>query len=488
MGTQLSGAFIAGKWQEGQGEVFTSLDPASREAVWQGRAAAPAQVRAAFAAARSAFAEWALMGFEARKAIVLAFKEITTARKAEFAELIARETGKPLWEAEAEAGLLPAKVDISVRAYGERTGRRVEGSAFGEAVLDHKPLGVMFVLGPYNFPAHLPNGHIVPALLAGNTIVFKPSELTPAVGALMATCWAEAGLPAGVLNLVQGARETGAAALDDADLDGVLFTGSWATGSFIHKKFAGRTGVQLALEMGGNNPLVIWDAKDAEAAARIAVLSAYISAGQRCSCARRLIVPEGAAGEAILSHVADFASRLTIGPWNASPEPFMGPVVTDRAASAVIAAQDALETAGGKVLLRAKILDHGPAFVSPSLIDVTGIETPDEEVFGPLLQVCRAKSFEDALKEANNTAYGLAAGLVSDDEALWKRFWAGSRAGIVNWNRPVPGAASSMPFGGPGQSGNLRPSAYYAADYCVYPVATQAAPKLETLPIKGIDQ
>ncbi|WP_439634407.1 succinylglutamate-semialdehyde dehydrogenase [Glycocaulis sp.] len=478
--------FIDGGWRKGAGEVFASLDPASGDTVWSGNAAGPADVRAAFAAARAAFADWALTDFETRRAIVERFGAILVERKEAFAELISRETGKPLWEAQGEAGAMAGKIAISIKAREERAGRRVEASDFGEAVLDHKPLGVLFVLGPYNFPGHLPNGHIVPALLAGNTLVFKPSELTPATAALMVECWEEAGLPKGVLNLVQGARETGAAALDDADLDGVLFTGSWTTGSFIHKKFAGRTGIQLALEMGGNNPLVVWDAKDADAAARIAILSAYISAGQRCSCARRLIVPAGAAGDAVVSAVADMAARLTIRPWNTNPEPFMGPLVTPHAADAVIKAQADLASLGGKVLLEAKRLEAGPAFVSPALIDVTGLETPDHEVFGPLLQVRRANSFEDALKEANNTAYGLAAGLVSDDAALWKRFWAGSRAGIVNWNRPTTGAASSMPFGGPGQSGNLRPSAYYAADYCAYPVATQAAPELSSLPVKGI--
>ena len=382
---------------------------------------------------------------------------------------------------------MAAKVAVSVKAHEDRTGRTRTETEFGEQVLDHKPLGVMFVLGPYNFPGHLPNGHIVPALLAGNTVVFKPSELTPAAGAFMARCWEEAGLPAGVLNLVQGARETGAAALDDTDLDGVLFTGSWPTGSFIHRKFAGRTGVQLALEMGGNNPLAVWDAEDAEAAARIAVLSAYITAGQRCSCARRLIVPVGAKGDAIVEAMAAAIPKLPIGAYRNDPEPFMGPLISERAAKAVIAGQDDFLRRGGQVIVRAERHEAGAAFVSPGLIATDGADVPDEEIFGPLLQVRRAASFEAALAEANNTAYGLSAGLITDDDDLWKRFWAGSRAGIVNRNRPTTGAASTMPFGGPGQSGNLRPSAYYAADYCAYPVATQAAPRPERMAVKGLD-
>tara|TARA_R110000765_G_scaffold51315_1_gene103693 strand:- start:195 stop:1232 length:1038 start_codon:yes stop_codon:yes gene_type:complete len=345
----------------------------------------------------------------------------------------------------------------------------------------------MFVLGPYNFPGHLPNGHIVPALIAGNTVVFKPSEVTPGVGEAMIRAWEAAGLPAGVINMVQGARDTGAAALDNAELDGVLFTGSWSTGKFIHEKFAGRPGIQLALEMGGNSPLVIWDAADARAAASIAVHSAFITAGQRCSCARRLIVPRGESGDAVIAAILELSDKLTIGKWNDPVQPFIGPLVSAGAAQVVLDAQDDLIARGAIALRKVKRDTLGDAFLRPGLLDVTGIDVPDEEVFGPMLQVTRVASFEDAVQAANNTAYGLAAGLVSDSRELWERFWVESRAGIVNWNRPTCGAASNMPFGGPGQSGNLRPSAYYAADYCAFPVATQAAREPEYMAIKGVD-
>ncbi|MFW6413365.1 MAG: succinylglutamate-semialdehyde dehydrogenase, partial [Oceanicaulis sp.] len=444
-------AFIAGAWRAGALAPFTSKDPATGETVWEGAAAGPDDVRAAFDAARKAFAGWALAGFETRRAIAERYGELVKARQDEIGLLIARETGKPLWEARGEAGAMAAKVGVSITAYEDRTGRTHTETEFGEQVLDHKPLGVMFVLGPYNFPGHLPNGHVIPALLAGNTIVFKPSELTPAVGELMVKLWDEAGLPAGVLNLVQGARDTGAAALADPDLDGVLFTGSWATGSMIHKLFAGRTGVQLALEMGGNNPLVVWNAEDAEAAARIAVLSSYITAGQRCSCARRLIVPAGRDGEAVIEAIAAAIPKLPIGPYTNDPEPFMGPLISGKAAGGVLQAQDDLIKRGAKAFVEAARHQAGEAFVTPGLIGVDGVETADEEVFGPLLTVRRATNFDEALKLANATAYGLSAGLVSDDDDLWAKFWTLSRAGIVNRNRPTTGAASTMPFGGPGQ-------------------------------------
>lgn len=479
--------FINGAWQAGQGEAFSSLDPASGETVWSGQAANAEDVDRAYQAARAAFPTWGRTVLSDRIAIVERFGALLSDRKAEIAELIARETGKPLWDCIGEAGAMAGKIAISIKAYHDRTGETHGDTDFGSAELRHKPLGVMFVLGPYNFPGHLPNGHIVPALIAGNTCVFKPSELTPAAGEWMVRLWQEAGLPDGVLNLVPGARDTGAAALDHDELDGVLFTGSHNTGQFIHKKFAGRTGIQLALEMGGNNPLIVWDADDSEAAARIAAFSAFVTSGQRCSCARRIIVPEGPAGDAVVDRLVAIAEQLVPGAWNDDAEPFMGPLVSAQAADQVIQAQARLEELGGNVLLRAAITDRGPAFVSPGIVDVTGTGHPDAEVFGPLVKVIRAADFDAAMIEANDTAYGLSAGLVSDDEALWDRFLVESRAGIVNFNRPTPGAASTMPFGGPGQSGNLRPSAYYAADYCAYPVASQIAGKPERLAIKGVE-
>ncbi len=479
--------YIKGEWREGAGAAFNSEDPAHGTEIWRGHAAAPDEVDQAFKAARSAFNAWGGLAFEARIAVVERFKAELEASKEDLARLIAQETGKPLWEATGEAGAMIGKVAISITAAQERTGEQTAETGFGFAQLAHKPLGVMFVLGPYNFPGHLPNGHIIPALLAGNTVVFKPSEVTPAVGEFMIRCWDRAGIPAGVINLVHGARETGAAALDHSDLDGVLFTGSWPTGRFIHEKFAGRTGIQLALEMGGNNPLVVWDAADIEAVARIAVQSSYITAGQRCSCARRLILPDGEVADQVMARIAEIADALSLGAWDDEVEPFMGPLVSAVAADNVLKAQDDLIDRGAIVIRKAARDARGAAFLRPGLLDVTGLDVPDEEVFGPLIQVVRVASFDAAIAAANNTAYGLSSGLISDSEDLWRRFWVESRAGIVNWNRPTCGAASNMPFGGPGQSGNLRPSAYYAADYCAYPVATQAAREPERMGIRGLD-
>jgi succinylglutamic semialdehyde dehydrogenase len=463
------GVFIEGVWRAGAGSEASSVDPTTGEVIWRQASAGPADVAAAVEAARKAFPAWADLPREERIAVLRRYKDVLVARTATFAEALSRETGKALWETKAELGSMAGKVEASIKAYDERTGEYASDMAFGRAVLRHRPHGVMAVLGPFNFPGHLPNGHIVPALLAGDTVVFKPSEETPLAGQLLVEALEAAGVPPGVVNLAQGGREVGQALIDQ-EIDGLLFTGSAAAGAFFRRHFADRPDVILALELGGNNPLVVWDAGDAEAVAALVVQSAFITTGQRCSCARRLIVSDDAAGRAVIEAVAALSERLMIGPWNGREEPFMGPLISDRAAAMALAGAKAMP--GQAVRAMTSVEGLSGAFVSPGLVDVTGETIADEELFAPLLQVRRVGSFDEAIAAANATRYGLSAGLISNETARWEYFLKRIRAGVVNWNRPTTGAAGTMPFGGLGSSGNHRPSAYYAADYCAYPVAS----------------
>ena len=468
--------------------AFKSIDPATGETVWEGAAASVAEVQAATDRARAAFPDWADRSRQDRIDAVKRYQTVLKARAPAMAEAISRETGKALWETTAELGAMAGKVDISIRAYDERTGERTAETGFGQATLRHRPHGVAAVLGPFNFPGHLPNGHIVPALLAGDTVVFKPSEETPWIGQLMAEAFAEADLPDGVVNVVQGGRDTGAALLDSG-IDALMFTGSGAAGAHFRRKFADDPHVILALELGGNNPLVVWDAADAEAVAGIVVQSAFVTTGQRCSCARRLIVPEGPQGDAIVVAVNAMVERLIFAPWNSTPEPYAGPLISVKAAEAALKALQDRVDMGAKVIRASGPVGNLPgAFVQPAIIDVTGVGVPDEEIFAPFLSVTRVGSFDAAIAEANATRYGLSAGLVSDDPANWDRFIRRIRAGVVNFNRPTTGAAGDMPFGGLGASGNHRPSAYYAADYCAYPVASFEARAVRNIEseIKGL--
>ena len=465
--------YLNGQWVVGDGPQFPTYDPATGLAASHCAAATEAEVDLACKAARAAFPVWAMLPLEARASICERFRDLLKANSEELARLISAEVGKPWWEARTEVTSMANKIDISLQAYRARTGYAQSTIADGEAVLRHRPHGVFGVFGPYNFPGHLPNGHIVPALIAGNTLVFKPSEYAPRTAIKTVALWAEAGLPHGVLNLVNGGRDTGAALAQHAMLDGILFTGSYQTGAILHRQFAGQPGKMLALEMGGNNALAVWDVADIDAAVHHTLFSAFVSAGQRCTCARRLIVADTPQGQAFIARLVEVAGKIRVGKPGDEPVPFMGPVVSSAIADKLLKAQEDLLALGGKALLRMRKIEEGTGLLSAGILDMTGAAgVPDEEWFGPLLQVIRVADFDAAIAAVNATEYGLAAGLLSDDESLWQKFQLLVRAGIVNWNRPTTGAASTAPFGGVGKSGNHRPSAYYAADYCAYPVAS----------------
>ena len=478
----MSTLYIAGAWQAGQGETITSLNPVTQQVLWSGQGATAGQVDLAVQAARQAFPGWARRSLQERIDVLEAFAARLKHHADDLARCIGEETGKPLWESATEVTTMFNKVAISVQSYRERTGEKSGPLGDATAVLRHKPHGVVAVFGPYNFPGHLPNGHIVPALLAGNTVLFKPSELTPKVAELTVKCWIEAGLPAGVLNLLQGDRETGIALAANPGIDGLFFTGSSRTGNALHQQFAGRPDKILALEMGGNNPLVVDEVQDVDAAVYTVIQSAFISAGQRCTCARRLLVPQGEWGDAFLARLVAVSETIEVGSFDQQPAPFMGSVISLDAALGLLDAQRILLAKGAVSLLEMRQPLAQSALLTPGIIDVTAVsERSDEELFGPLLQVIRYADFNAAIAEANDTHYGLAAGLLSDSEARYQQFWLESRAGIVNWNKQLTGAASSAPFGGVGASGNHRASAYYAADYCAYPVASLETGSL-TLP------
>lgn len=449
---------------------LVSTEPATGAEIWRGTAG---DVEQTIARGREAMRDWARTPLGQRVELLRRFANAVRKHAEPFAELIARETGKPLWEARTEVQAVIGKVDISVTAYAERTGQKKLDSALqGTAALRHKPHGLMVVLGPYNFPAHLPNGHIVPALIAGNAVIFKPSEKVPAVGEFLTRCFHEAGIAEGVVQCIHGGPDAGKALVEHADVDGVLFTGSARAGIAINRKLASNPGKIVALEMGGNNPIVVTDTpKLADAAATI-IQSAFTTAGQRCTAARRLIVVDSMFDQ-VVTEVKALTERLIVDEPFADPQPFMGCVIDNQTADLLSESFVALMSRGGKPIVHMKRKDESLPFLSPSILDATDIaERPDIELFGPLLQVIRVADLDAAIAEANNTRYGLSASLVGGSPADFEQFWSEIRAGIVNWNRPTNGASSAAPFGGIGLSGNHRPAAFYAADYCAYPVAS----------------
>lgn len=465
--------YIDGTWLQGRGDQWIKSNPVNQQPIWRGHAADSHDVEQAGLAARQAFVLWARRPLAERIAVVEAFASLLEQHKTHLAQVISQETSKPLWETLTEVQAMIGKVAISIGAYQQRTGETTTAFADGVATLRHRPHGVLAVFGPYNFPGHLPNGHIVPALIAGNSVLFKPSELTPWTAEETVKLWHQAGLPAGVLNLLQGGRQTGEALIQTAQIDGVLFTGSAETGGVLHRQLAGHPEKILALEMGGNNALIIDEITDLDAVVNLTLQSAFISAGQRCTCARRLIVKRGAAGDAFVQRLLQATQQLLIGEWDAEPQPFIGGVISVHAANQMLAAQQRLIELGANVLLELKALRDNSSLLRPGILELTDVtDVPDEEYFGPLTMIYRYDDFDEALRLANATRFGLALGLVSPDRALFERLLLEARAGIVNWNKPLTGASSAAPFGGVGASGNHRASAFYAADYCAWPMAS----------------
>ena len=475
--------YINKQWIMGEGRTFTSVDPAHNTVLWEGNSASEAQVQQAVAAAHQALPAWCCLPLNERIAYLRKFSQIIAKNQDVLTCTISAEVGKPLWEAATEVKSVIEKLDASLRSYDDRTGLRTKNIADGQVVTRHKPQGVVAILGPFNFPAHIPNGQIIPALLAGNTVVLKPSEYTPQVAHLFMHYWEQVNLPAGVLNMVQGDGEVGQCLIEQP-INAVFFTGSYNTGKHIHEYFGAKPEVLVALEMGGNNPLTVWDTKDAQAAAYTIVQSAFLTAGQRCTCARRLMVSQGKEGDVIIEALMDLMNKITVGPFDMKPEPFMGPMINVAAARHVLKVQENLLKEGAQILQPVTTVKEGTALLRPGLLDVSAMtKRKDDECFGPLLQVLRMKTFEEAIKEANNTRYGLSAGLISDNGALFQQYCEQVRAGVINWNRQTTGASSDAPFGGVGHSGNHRPGAYYAADFCAYPVVSVRSPNL-ALPAK----
>lgn len=474
--------FIQGEWRSSSGDEFTSLDPATGEVIWRGPEATAREVEQALQAARKALPEWSEHSVEDRVRILEGFVDYLESHKETFARQLSEEVGKPFWESLTEVGAMKGKIRFSIEAYQKRRETIVAESNGVTSATRFKPHGVCAVLGPFNLPGHLPNAHIVPALIAGNTIVFKPSEKTPYCGRLLTEAWSAAGLPVGVFNMVQGKLEAGKALVESPKVDAVFFTGGFAGGLAISKACISNPGKIVALEMGGNNPLVVWEPCEIDAAVYHTLNSAFITSGQRCTCARRLILPTGAFGDRFLDRLVEVIGKLRIGPHTLSPEPFYGPVISAESALQLLAAQEELIGAGAESLLRMEA--SGKALVSPGILDVSQVKNrKDQEFFGPLLQVIRVPDFESAIEEANQTAYGLSSGLLCQNRQRYDQYFRHARAGIVNWNKPITGASGAQPFGGVGNSGNHRPSGYYAADYCSYPVASTESETL-SLPEK----
>ncbi len=482
--------FIGGHWSSGGGQPHERSSAAYGKSTWTGEWADLDQASAAVSAALDAARGWSETALDDRISICRKFATLLKDAAESVARQLAIEMGKPLWEAKTEVAGAIAKVENSVAAILERRWTTTQQQDGFMAVTRYRPLGVMFVIGPFNLPLHLPGAHMVPALLAGNTIVFKPSELTPAIGQTLVALWEQAGVPEGVVNLIHGGADVARSVVDDQRVAGVLFTGSHRVGTLLHKQLAGQPHRMLALELGGNNPLVVHNCTDLDKAAQAVIMSSMITSGQRCTCARRLIVVGHDAFQGLLDRLASWLPKIKVGLPLEDDQPFMGPLIHQQAASDILATQEQLCDSGGQVVVACERDKRCAALLTPGLTRVDASQAlADEEHFGPHLVAQQATDLDHAIQLANNTQYGLAAGFLGDSVEEFYYFLHRCRAGIVNWNRQTTGASGKLPFGGVGASGNHQPSGYFAADYCSYPMASLEATELVDLSasIKGLE-
>lgn len=454
--------------------VLCSRNPSTGKVVWKKEMTTTMEINRIVDISIMKQRDYQNIDFEERKQILMRFAQIVQDRAEELSIAISAENGKPLWEAKAEVNSLISKTKATISSFEERAKTTTKELTNGRSSITRfKPHGVLVVIGPYNFPMSMPNSHIMPALLAGNAIIFKPSEKTPMCAEIYAQIWTQAGLPDGVMQVVYGSDSLGKALVNNNRINGVLFIGSRRAGTSISRALAGKNDKLCVLEMGGNSPLVIWDYDDIRFAINVVIQSAFLTTGQRCSCARRIIV-NSQIKEIFIPNLLKAVNNIVVGDaFQTDPEPFMGPLIDSKICNNFFRDYNELLKRGAKVLLEPKRLTMlGKNYVSPGLVCVMNMQKFDKEIFGPLLQVDYAETIQEAIEKANDTEYGLAAGIVCTERSIYEEFESKIVAGIVNWNQPLTGASTVAPFGGAKASGNHRPAGYFSADYCSRAVAS----------------
>ncbi len=476
------GSYINGQWIKNLGESFCSYSPINEELLWEGNNSTEDTINLAIKSANEAFKIWSELTLEDRIKYLEKYIEVLKDNKEELAKYISYEVGKPLWESIIEVNSMIGKLEPCIEAYNLRNKTIIrQESNTTRSVTKFRPHGVVAVIGPYNFPGHMPNGHIISALLAGNTVVLKPSEKVPFVSEKIMELWDKSNLPKGVINMVQGDKNVGECLCLNNDTNGVFFTGSKIAGQRIeelclHKKIC-------VLEMGGNSPYIVWDTSNIDGAVITIIQSSFITSGQRCSTARRLIVPNNEFGDTFLNRLVEVSKNIKVGKIEDEEIPFMCSLRSKELVDNILNKQIELIEKGSISLLDSKRINElGKAFITPGIIDVTNVnEKIDEEIIGPFIQVTRVDNFEEAIKVANDTCYGLAAGIITEDRKLYEIFEKNIKAGIISWNKQLTGASKFAPFGGIKDSGNYRPSGFLATDYCVYATASTESEKIQAI-------
>jgi succinylglutamic semialdehyde dehydrogenase len=471
---------------------FVRTSPVDGSITWSGTWAKESDIVGAIERSEQAVSYWSTLPLEERCEIANRFAFFLIDNQNAIARSITLESGKPLWESLTEVQSSAGKVAFAIEAIQARRWTTSKVTHSNSSVIRYRPLGPVVVLGPFNLPLHLPGAHTVPALLAGNTVLFKPSDKSPAVGDWIQQAWSSAGLPEYVLQTIHGGPEQAKSLVSSPKVSGVFFTGSYNVGLQLSHQLAGRPECLLALEMGGNNTLVVESFSDQRAALQTIIQSAYITSGQRCTCARRLVLVDHEANRRLLSELVKAIPRIRCGDPFAAIQPFLGSLVSNTAADLILDAQEKLIASGAEGMVPSRRVDGFEAMLSPGLLlrSPSSILREEDELFGPLLSVTMVPDMDSAIEISNRTRYGLSAGIVSQSRSVFEHFVSRVRAGIINWNGATTGASGQLPFGGLGASGNHRSSGFFAADYCSDPIASIENGSLASIvsPATGLEE
>jgi alpha-ketoglutaric semialdehyde dehydrogenase len=457
--------YIGGQWVAAvSGATFESLNPATEAVLALAAQSGPEDVATAVQAAKEAYPNWRLTPAPRRGEILYKVAQILTERKEALARLMTQEMGKILAETRGD---VQEAIDMAYYMGGE--GRRLSGytapvempNKFGMALRDS--VGIVGIITPWNFPIAVPSWKMLPALVAGNTVVFKPGEDTPATAAAFVKVFEDAGLPAGVLNLITGAGAAGAALVDHPDVRIISFTGSTTTGLKVYTRAAG-LGKKVTLEMGGKNAIIVMDDANLDLALEAITWSAFGTTGQRCTATSRLIVQQGIKAR-LVEALAAKVQRLQLG--NGLDEGVdVGPLVNQKALDKVSGYMDVAQQEGVRIVAGGQraALDKG-YFFEPTLLDAVqpGMRVEQEEIFGPVLSIIEVASLDEAIHVNNSTPYGLSSSIFTENVNAAFRAIRDLTTGIVYINHGTTGAEIQFPFGGTRGTGNGMREAGQAA-------------------------
>jgi succinylglutamic semialdehyde dehydrogenase len=440
------------------------------------------------------FKTWRKTSQEDRNRLLKRYQEEVSKRKDEIALAIAYEMGKPLWEAKTEVASVIGKVNVTIEDSLPRIANKHIDNILPKTNghIYYKPLGPSLVIGPFNFPCHLANGQILSALVAGNSIIFKPSEKTCYSAQLMIECFHAAKFPAGVVNMIQGDGEVARRLLKEKTVKGVFFTGSKEVGMKILDTTHHDLGKLVSLELGGKNTTILHDDANLEHAQQELLKACFLTTGQRCT-STSIVAIQRNIHEEFIEKFHNLSKKIIIDhPVEFIKEPFMGPLVDQGAVDSYLLFMGMAKREGIQEIMRGKQLEKPKKghYVSPS-IHLTERWNNDSmflhsEIFGPNVTFIPYDTIDEAIKIANATEYGLAASVFTRDQSLFQLCIDEIDSGLVNFNRSTVGASAKLPFGGVKNSGNYRPAALTTVDACVYQLASLEVLSDEVEDIKSI--